>query len=90
MKLTDGNFWVNYCVQSDSEETIAERFNRRPYIRVSKYIEKDFNTVQQPLARENISEPMEYPKSKRDIAEVIDDGNIPSGYMMEILYSPND
>lgn len=87
-KLYDGEFFVNYCVQSNLESEIDGVFEQEPQIKVSPYNIEDYPATSGLESAH--SEQSNLPTSEYDVSEVINGGNIPRGYKVELYYKNND
>lgn len=82
LELSHGDYTVTYCIQSDLEEEIDKVLAQKPYIKVTPYNDDNTN-VNRTTENVEIKEASETPY---DIAEVIKESNIPTGYQLQILY----
>ncbi len=85
LELTDGDYKITYCIQSDTESEMNNIIELKPRILVTPYNANDLGNLEnlnetQFVSDENIVE------THYDIVEVIKESNIPDGYMLEIKY----
>ncbi|NUO01689.1 MAG: hypothetical protein HUU01_13875 [Saprospiraceae bacterium] len=86
IKLYDGEFFVDYCVQSNLESEIEKILLQNPKVRISPYHAADYPETDTP---ENfvLSEQTDLPPTDYDVSEVIKSSNVPHGYKAELYYS---